>query len=165
MDKIYAEKHKEKTRETKRRYYDKNKEKAIARSIQWDKDNPQKANERHGRWRHKYPEKNALYSHNYKVRKNEAPGRGLTEQDWVKIIEFYGKRCLKCGSTKRITIDHVIPLSVGGWHDPINIQPLCHSCNSGKRHRIADYRPKSTEARAWLISQFGLPSPDTVSMH
>lgn len=155
LDAQYSKDNPEKYKKIKRKYYDSNKEKSLTRSIQWDRDNPQKATERHERWFAKNPHKKRLYSHNRRSRIEDAPGRGLTDKDWEKILEFYGKKCLKCGSTNRITIDHVVPLFVGGWHDPINIQPLCHSCNSGKRDRIADYRPRNPQARAWLVSQFG----------
>lgn len=50
------------------------------------------------------------------------------------IIKFKSKRdkCCRCGSTKNIEIDHVIPLAVGGTTDDINLQPLCRECHAMK---------------------------------
>ena len=61
--------------------------------------------------------------------------------DWPKLLAKYGKACLKCGSKKDITKDHVIPLIDGGRHHVSNLQPLCRSCNSSKGRNTIDYRP------------------------
>lgn len=155
LDTQYAKDNPEKYKKIKRKSYDANKEIYSERSKQWDKDNPQKALERHRRYNKRFPEKKNIDSQNRRMRVKSAPGRGVTDSDWKKILEFYGNKCLKCGSTKRITLDHVIPITLGGWHDPINIQPLCHSCNSGKQNRNSiDYRPRNEEARQWIRSSF-----------
>lgn len=64
----------------------------------------------------------------------------LTTKEWRQILEIYGNRCLKCGSTEKIQIDHVVPLSKGGEHSYKNVQPLCHVCNNKKQAGIVDYR-------------------------
>ncbi len=46
--------------------------------------------------------------------------------------------CQSCGTTKKLTIDHIIPLNLGGTHDLSNFQTLCQSCNSRKRDRPDD---------------------------
>lgn len=74
------------------------------------------------------------------ARIRNAPGSGITAKQWQAVLDFYGHRCLKCGKSE-VTLDHVIPLSLGGHHDPLNAQPLCHLCNSVKSATIADYRP------------------------
>lgn len=33
------------------------------------------------------------------------------------------------------TIDHLIPLSKGGSHEPSNVKTACHACNAGKNNR------------------------------
>ena len=49
------------------------------------------------------------------------------------------KVCLKCGSCENLTIDHVIPKSLGGRDWFINLQTLCKKCNSEKDNNIAQY--------------------------
>ena len=48
--------------------------------------------------------------------------------------------CLKCGSEKNLTIDHIIPVSKNGTNDFDNLQILCGKCNQDKGDKIADYR-------------------------
>lgn len=56
------------------------------------------------------------------------------------LVEFY-QRCLRCGSVENLTLDHVVPISLGGAHACNNFQVLCKSCNSRKGARSsADYR-------------------------
>lgn len=155
LDAIRAKKFPKEYAEIKRKSYDKNKERYLERSKQWDKDHPKEALDRHRRYYEKYPELPRLWAHKYATRRSNAPGRGVSSEDWKRILEFYGNKCLKCGSTEKITLDHVIPLTLGGWHDPSNIQPLCLSCNSGKQNRsCADYRPWNKKAREWIFSFF-----------
>ncbi len=43
--------------------------------------------------------------------------------------------CQSCGISETLTIDHIIPLNLGGSNDLSNLQTLCQSCNSSKRDR------------------------------
>jgi len=40
--------------------------------------------------------------------------------------------CQYCGSSKRLTLDHVIPRSKGGTHTWDNVVAACEKCNSAK---------------------------------
>jgi 5-methylcytosine-specific restriction endonuclease McrA len=44
-------------------------------------------------------------------------------------------RCQYCGSTKNLTLDHVIPRSKGGRHTWDNVVTACERCNSRKGDR------------------------------
>lgn len=71
--------------------------------------------------------------------KNHTPG--IREQDWVALCHFFGNVCLGCGSCGPLTLDHVIPVALGGADHITNAQPLCNTCNTSKgHHRITDYR-------------------------
>ena len=57
------------------------------------------------------------------------------------LFAFYGNRCAACGSTERLTHDHVVPLAQGGGHTWRNSQVLCHSCDSRKQDaHTTDFR-------------------------
>lgn len=45
-------------------------------------------------------------------------------------------RCIKCASTARLTVDHIIPVVAGGSDCLDNLQTLCFSCNASKGGRI-----------------------------
>jgi 5-methylcytosine-specific restriction endonuclease McrA len=44
--------------------------------------------------------------------------------------------CQYCGSTKHLTLDHVIPRSKGGTHTWDNVVTACEKCNSCKGDRL-----------------------------
>lgn len=46
-----------------------------------------------------------------------------------------GRMCVHCGTSERLTVDHIWPVSKGGADDLDNLQTLCHSCNSKKGAR------------------------------
>lgn len=61
-----------------------------------------------------------------------------------KVFEADGYRCHICGRKTNPTkvaphptaptIDHVIPLALGGTHEPLNTRTACFRCNSSKGH-------------------------------
>lgn len=86
-------------------------------------------------------------------RRNKRRGNGgeFTEQQWNNLINMCAFRCLRCGEDCGLTVDHVIPVSLGGTSYISNIQPLCLSCNSKKGIKITDYRPE--EIKTWATNQ------------
>lgn len=72
---------------------------------------------------------NARTRHNFKA-------AGLLDLEaWKKKLSILGHMCQHCGTTERIEMDHIIPLSKGGTNHIDNLQPLCRSCNSKKGDR------------------------------
>jgi len=59
----------------------------------------------------------------------------VTKDEWDSIKKKYRNRCVYCGEEKKLTIDHIIPVSKGGNHVKENIVPACISCNSRKGDR------------------------------
>lgn len=51
------------------------------------------------------------------------------------VTERDNGRCIYCGSSENIVIDHVVPIINGGPSDPWNLATACKSCNSGKSGR------------------------------
>lgn len=74
--------------------------------------------------------------HQFKRRwAEEAQADGTLTEEWLK--EIYGRRtCYYCGTIvqrKDRTLEHKIPLSLGGVHGISNVEMACKKCNSSKR--------------------------------
>ena len=60
----------------------------------------------------------------------------LREQRNKELTKRYKKQCRYCGSRKKLTIDHIKPLALGGSNELSNLQYLCSRCNSKKGSRF-----------------------------
>lgn len=47
--------------------------------------------------------------------------------------------CQACGSSDDLTIDHIVPMALGGAHEISNVQLLCRGCNARKKQRVIRY--------------------------
>jgi 5-methylcytosine-specific restriction endonuclease McrA len=68
----------------------------------------------------------------YKAKRKRASQYTSKPHIRKKVFDRHGKKCLKCGSTKNIQIDHIVPVASGGENKIDNLQPLCKKCNSAK---------------------------------
>ncbi len=85
----------------------------------------------HRRYCESHPENIAhLKARRYAREKGAEGSHSLDE--WNKLKEGCDHLCLHCGEEKKLTKDHIIPLSEGGSDYIENIQPLCRNCNSKK---------------------------------
>lgn len=92
------------------------------------------------------PEYKRLKLERDRIRHERVRSEGtVTRQQWKLVCDFYNNVCLCCGKKKSLTIDHVVPISLGGKSDIENLQPLCGSCNSSKRDKTIDFRPDKGE--------------------
>lgn len=64
-----------------------------------------------------------------------------TPQEWNEVIKKHGGKCAYCKQEKKLTKDHIIPLSKGGTNTIDNLQPLCRNCNARKGNRIIHSDP------------------------
>ena len=70
------------------------------------------------------------------------PPTVLPPRPWIRpslraaVYERDGNACLHCGTTERLTLDHIHPWSLGGTDTFDNLQTLCRSCNSKKGARV-----------------------------
>ena len=60
---------------------------------------------------------------------------------WRRLRSMIIKRdgcCQMCGTEERLSVDHIVPRTLGGDDNPSNLQVLCSSCNSSKGGRFFD---------------------------
>lgn len=73
------------------------------------------------------------YRHRRLARQKNAEG-SHTHKDVLMILGLQKYRCATCKTSikRAFHIDHVVPLSMGGSNDRLNIQMLCPTCNLRK---------------------------------
>jgi 5-methylcytosine-specific restriction endonuclease McrA len=145
---------------------------------EWMRRNPQKAREAMRRWRQRHPDQHNAEGRNYYARHRErlapyfaayirahrelrqaigarrrsrelAAEGNYTSQEWIELLQRYGRRCAYCGAEGRLEPDHRVPLARGGTNFIENILPACHRCNARKRLLTEN------EFRARLVAQDG----------
>jgi hypothetical protein len=55
-------------------------------------------------------------------------GGTLTVEEWHSMLDEYNG-CYFCGSQGRMTMEHMMPKSIGGGFTAQNIKPVCLPCN------------------------------------
>lgn len=137
----------------KRQWYQKNREKEIARCAAYNKANPHVPREAMRRvrlkdpaltlqkfkeWRAMNVDKVAQYDVNKRCKRKGAFG-SHSLREWRVLVAAWGGRCAYCGvKPKRLTRDHMIPLSRGGANLIDNILPACFTCNTSKNALTAE---------------------------
>lgn len=48
------------------------------------------------------------------------------------MFERDGYRCVQCGATEDLTLDHIVPIGHGGSMAVTNLQTMCRTCNHAK---------------------------------
>lgn len=73
----------------------------------------------------------------------------FSADDWKEMLEKFSHCCAYCGTSEKLEMDHIVPLSRGGAHAASNIVPSCKRCNSIKGTR--------TPAEAGMQIKYDLP--------
>lgn len=125
--------------EIRRRFYESHPGYDSKRKALWYRTHKEVVKERCSRWAKENPAKVIASAERRRARKM-GNGGSYTAEQWQALLEKYGHKCLKCGSSNRLEADHILPLSMGGTSNIRNIQPLCRHCNRSKHATYADYR-------------------------
>lgn len=154
----------ERIRERDRVYYLLHREAFIAKAAKWRKENPEAARESAARTRERYRDKYNAASReaNRRAREmdpqkfrdrfnawadsprgrswfaaNRARRRGvpLTEEAMAWIESLVDPLCTYCGKPAN-SIDHIVPVRLGGTSDRENLTPACMDCNR-KKHAMS----------------------------
>jgi hypothetical protein len=60
----------------------------------------------------------------------------LADSVRARIMVRDGGRCRRCGSTRSLEVDHIVPVSKGGHDYETNLQTLCARCNRRKAAKM-----------------------------
>lgn len=154
-DAKYRRENSDKAAESATRWRLANREAGRKRSRDWRRNNTERARENERRWQAENPGKRAAKNHRYKAKKRGSGG-SYTAAEFRELCNHYGNRCLRCGRCDLpLTVDHVVPLDLGGTSDISNLQPLCQPCNSSKNNKHIDYRPDAGVFRWIQAKLFG----------
>lgn len=131
----------EKNRARIRAWYIANTEKYLEATRNWHRNNIERVREKSRERARAHPEKSLEKNRNRRALK-KGNGGNITAKEWQELKDFYNNTCLCCKRNDvKLTLDHVIPLKLGGRNSIENAQPLCLLCNSSKGAKLIDYRP------------------------
>ena len=60
------------------------------------------------------------------------PDRYIPKELRNEVLKKYKNKCVLCGSTERLEIDHIKPIKLKGVSELNNLQVLCKNCNIKK---------------------------------
>lgn len=136
----------EKRKEATKRWRKQNLEYFNRYSQKWRKDNAEHyrkwQNKWYKQWTKENPHKIKLISQ--KRRANLLNIKHIfTKEEWNLKVKLTKGKCPKCNNLvgyKKLTLDHIIPLSSGRKriYTIKDIQPLCGSCNSSKGNKLIE---------------------------
>lgn len=117
-------KHAEPRRENSRKWYAKNRKWATRRARKWKARNKARC---------------VAYAYTRRMREKKNGGN-FTQTEWQLLCLKFANRCVRCLRIRKLTVDHVLPVALGGSNNIANIQPLCKRCNLIKNRKHEDFR-------------------------
>jgi 5-methylcytosine-specific restriction endonuclease McrA len=146
--KAWLSDHKEQHAKTTSAWRARNKDRTSETNKAWTEANKERKADMNRAWRLANPDVQTEYKRNRRARET-AGGGVVTAPEWRALLTAYGNRCLSCGATSNLELDHVKPLAAGGANTIYNAQPLCRTCNASKATKTVDYRAADNYAD-WL---------------
>jgi len=139
----YYKVHREEIKVAANRYYEENTEQVCERMRDYCRENAEENRRRSAQWQRNNREQRNEYCRNRRARRR-SNGGSHTVEEWLALCDAYDGKCARCGAEKQ-TLDHIVPVLLGGSNDIENIQPLCRSCNSSKGAKVLDYRGSTVD--------------------
>jgi len=136
---LSRKKDRDKARRIRRENPDKYRRTSRINSAKWLAKHPGYGNKYSKEWAKNNPDKRRASKQKRRSRLTGAGG-SFTAQEWKALCKKHHNKCLRCKRRRKLTADHVIPVSKGGTSNIDNIQPLCGPCNSSKGAKCTDYR-------------------------
>jgi hypothetical protein len=176
-DKAYRERNPEKISAKNKAYRERNPEREAAKGKAWRERNPERTNMTKRLWRKRNPEFCTEQKRRRRAKKKNAIII-LTDNEKVKMSVLERTRQeLQTETGRAYHIDHILPISHGGIHHPINLRILDGGENSSKCNKLLPeaialapehfrlYSERISPERAWefvrqLAAGLGLSEED-----
>lgn len=142
--------------------YLKNKDKILARANDYYHNmTPEQREEHNRKRRERHARQPEVRNKIERIRDHQKRAKDkFSKSIWEMVCQKYSNSCVYCGTKDNITIEHRLPVSLGGNNSFHNLAPACLSCNSSKRNKTeSDYRawrdakglftPKAPEIEYW----------------
>jgi hypothetical protein len=126
-------------------------EKDRIRSRNWNKSNPEKRREHNRNWQKSNPGKVNAHAASRR-RGNRKFTDFWSDETNQEILRIY----IEC--PKGYQVDHIKPLSKGGWHHPINLQYLPELENYRKHNNFRDCDEQLLSSRLNIQKELNIPS-------
>jgi len=162
--KLYYDKTKDHHNEVCKRYYLAHKEKTAIYQKQYRLDNKWRVDKdvlraRGRQWGRDHKEAINVKSQRRRTMRKQLPST-LTIQQWEQIKTDFDQSCAYCGETKKLTIEHFVPLSKFGELTTNNVLPVCQFCNGSRsNHNFSEWFRKqpfySPEREQKILSYLG----------
>lgn len=82
-------------------------------------------------------------------------GQRITPEVRREVLRRDGPKCAKCGTSEKLTIDHIRSLEMHGSNHPDNLQILCLTCNSSKATTGINFRDNPSSQTIRLLQNDG----------
>jgi 5-methylcytosine-specific restriction endonuclease McrA len=99
-------------------------------------------------WQREYAQGRGHHLHVIRRARRRGSVGFYTNKEWEDLKAKCEFRCQMCGrheSERKLTVDHIVPVSRGGSSWIQNIQPLCKPCNSRKGNRMKSCMDKEAQ--------------------
>jgi len=161
---------KERTKEIKKKSYEKNKEVENKRTKEYRENNMEKCINLNKKWKENNKERISKYDKQWRKnnslrknliaqkRRNNIKGK-ISYDDLIKRLNIFNG-CCYCKKDKKLTMEHLIPISKKGLNIYNNVFGACKKCNLSKNNKdfLLWYRDQSfySPKREYEILQYSL---------
>ena len=76
-------------------------------------------------------------------RRRRSHGQDLAAR-WRHVKATQGGRCAFCGARTPLTVDHILPISMGGTNARRNLRGLCVPCHRALNRLVCEIKPETS---------------------
>jgi len=161
----YAIEHPEQTKAANLKWRRAHPEQHHSTYLKWKQNHPERAKASTQKWRDNNLEHVKAVYRNWVIEHPEQRKNSMRKSHHERRVKLastpfpkefkLASECWICGSTEKLTIDHIVPVSRGGDNSIENLTTLCKSCNSSKGSRLYSewFEWRAFKFQTWLLNE------------